>query len=326
MARRLRIQYAGAAYHVMSRGVLRGIVFSSQEDYAHFVSCLARAQEKFKLDIFAFALMINHYHLFLRTREANLSRALQWLQTAYSVYYNRRHRRNGHLFEGRFKAIIVGEESYWTGLTIYIHLNPVRAGAVDDPGDYKWSSYRDYIEKQKIHEWVRCEEILSSGGKDIERQRIQYREAMRNRSGRERTILDDLKHGMILGSEKFVRWIRDKIVGRRMPSELNDEPSAKRKIRDSEVGELVISAVAQEFGARKESLVKRNRRVVNLARDVAMHILSAHTTMSKKTIGAAFGVGPDAVGKASGRMEEYAAKHEPFKNKIERLVTSVFHV
>ncbi|MEW6609621.1 MAG: transposase [bacterium] len=100
MARPWRIQYEGAIYHVMSRGIERGTIFLTEEDYLRFLECLERAVEKFQLEIFAFVLMGNHYHLLLRTPQANLSRAMQWLKTAYSVYYNLRHQRCGHLFQG----------------------------------------------------------------------------------------------------------------------------------------------------------------------------------------------------------------------------------
>jgi REP element-mobilizing transposase RayT len=91
---------------------------------------VASAREKFNLDIFAFVLMGNHYHILLRTNEANLSRTMQWIQTAYSVYYNRNHKRSGHLFQGRYKSVLVEDESYWHILSLYIHLNPIRAGMV----------------------------------------------------------------------------------------------------------------------------------------------------------------------------------------------------
>ena len=113
MARPWRIQYEGAIYHIMSRGVGRGEIFLTDGYYPKFPEYVERAKEKYDLDIFAFVLMSNHYHIFLRTNGPNLSRAMQWIQTAYSIYYNRKHNRSGHLFQGRFKSIIVGEETYW---------------------------------------------------------------------------------------------------------------------------------------------------------------------------------------------------------------------
>lgn len=124
MARPWRIQYTNAMYHIMSRGVAQGEVFYADEAYHRFLEYLEKASEKFQLEVFAFVLMGNHYHLFLRTKEANLSRAMQWLQTSYSVYFNRKHRRSGPLFQGRYKSILVGEDSYWRGLSFYYPFKP----------------------------------------------------------------------------------------------------------------------------------------------------------------------------------------------------------
>ena len=115
MARPWRIQYNNAVYHIVSRGVAQGAIFSTEEDYDRFLGYLEKASEKFLLEIFAFVLMGNHYHLFLRTKAENLSKSMQWLQTSYSIYFNRRYRRSGHLFQGRYKSILVGDDSYWTG-------------------------------------------------------------------------------------------------------------------------------------------------------------------------------------------------------------------
>lgn len=113
MARQWRIQYKDAIYHVMSQGIEGRKIFLTNDDYLRFLGCIERAVEKFQLEIFAFVLMGNHYHLLIRTLHANLSKAMQWLQTAYSVYYNLKHQRSGHLFQGRYKSILVGEEFYW---------------------------------------------------------------------------------------------------------------------------------------------------------------------------------------------------------------------
>ncbi len=124
-----RIQYTGAIYHIMSRGVGRGKIFRESEDYICLVSYIEKAVEKFNIEMFAFVLMRNHYHLLLRTTEASISKVMRRIQTAYSIlYYNR----SGHIFQGRFKVIIVEGESFWLKLSLYIHLYSVLAGIVDD--------------------------------------------------------------------------------------------------------------------------------------------------------------------------------------------------
>jgi putative transposase len=159
----------------MSRGVGRGKIFLDNNDCSRFLEYVEKACEKFNLDIFAFVLMGNHYHLFLRTNEPNLSRAMQWIQTSYSVYFNHKHNRSGHLFQGRYKSFVVGEESYWINLSMYIHLNPVRAGIVKEPCKYKWSSYHDYVNSKKVHKWLFSEAVLKNFGTNKQESKKEYR-------------------------------------------------------------------------------------------------------------------------------------------------------
>src|SRR2546428_1322216 len=128
MARPLRVERAGGWYHVTARGNERKAIYRDEPDRRHFCELLAEMTGRFRLRLHAFVLMDNHYHLLLELRQANLSRALQWLNVSYSVWFNRRHRRSGHLFQGRFKSVVVSREEWALGLSRYIHLNPVRIG------------------------------------------------------------------------------------------------------------------------------------------------------------------------------------------------------
>ena len=143
MARPWRIQYPDAIYHVTSRGNNRQEIFLEDEDRRLFLDTLAAVISRFNLHLFAFCLMSNHFHLFLRTPQANLSRAMQWLIGTYTRRFLGRHRRGGHLFQGRFKAALVADEGHWLNLSLYLHLNPVRAGLVEDPAGYEWARFRD---------------------------------------------------------------------------------------------------------------------------------------------------------------------------------------
>src|SRR2546428_6366208 len=126
MARPLRIERPGGRYHVTARGNEQKAIYRDDRDRLHFLELLAESPERFGVRVHGYILMDNHFHLLLETREANLSRAMQWLNVSYSVWFNRRHRRSGHLFQGGFKAIIVEPETWGLGLSRYIHLNPVR--------------------------------------------------------------------------------------------------------------------------------------------------------------------------------------------------------
>src|SRR5581483_6583427 len=141
MARPLRIEYPGALYHITTRGNARRAVFKDASDRALFLDTLQRVSERYHWLCHAYCLMDNHYHLVLETLDGNLAQRMRQLNGIYTQAYNRRHRRVGHLFQGRYKAILVDKESYLLEVCRYVVLNPVRAKAVDHPGRWKWSSY-----------------------------------------------------------------------------------------------------------------------------------------------------------------------------------------
>ncbi len=324
MARPWRIQYTNAIYHIISRGVAQGEVFYADGDYHRFLEYLEKASEKFRLEIFAFVLMGNHYHLFLRTREANLSKAMQWVQTSYSIYFNRKYRRSGHLFQGRFKSILVGEDSYWRGLSFYIHLNPVRAGIVKELEEYTWSSYHDYVKTKKIHPWLFCEGILEGLGKDENKSRAEYRKLIREKSGQEKKFLDEVKYGLILGSEEFVGWVQKKFINRL--SARDAELPQKKMVGDDGIVEKVLDEVARYFEVERSQLLQRKRRVPQRARDVCIYLLKEHSGLDNKKIGVVFGVSLSAVTKASLRISERMKTERRLKQEIDQILYSIFKV
>src|SRR5439155_13731412 len=128
MARPLRIERPGGWYHLTARGNERRPIFRDARDRKHFCQLLTEVVSRFQVRLHGYVLMVNHYHLILELREANLSRAAQWLNLSYSVWFNRRHQRSGHLFQGRFKSVMVSREEWGLALSRYVHLNPVRVG------------------------------------------------------------------------------------------------------------------------------------------------------------------------------------------------------
>ena len=141
MARRPRLQYPGAIYHVMSRGNRKGPIFDDDEDRCLFLETLRRTVSRYDVRCYALCLMGNHYHLLLETPRGDLSEALRYLNGVYTQTSNRRHKRTGHVFEGRFRSIVIERESYLRRTSRYIVLNPVRSGAVQNPSGWRWSSY-----------------------------------------------------------------------------------------------------------------------------------------------------------------------------------------
>ncbi len=148
MARKPRVEFEGATYHVMCRGNRQEAIFKDNKDHGQFLDTLEEVSERNGWRIHAFVLMGNHYHLLLETPEANLVDGMRWLQSTYTQRFNARHRVRGHLFQGRYKALPVDQGEYFRTVADYIHLNPARAHAFDlktgQLTDYKWSSFCGY--------------------------------------------------------------------------------------------------------------------------------------------------------------------------------------
>jgi putative transposase len=151
VARPLRIEFEGAVYHVTSRGDDRRKIFSTKRDYEKFKEYLRDAKEKYRFILHCYVLMSNHYHLLIETPEKNLSRIMHFINSSYTTYTNVKKKRNGHLFQGRYKSIVIDKDSYLLELSRYLHLNPVRAKMVDKPEDYPHSSYKSFISAQGDH-------------------------------------------------------------------------------------------------------------------------------------------------------------------------------
>ena len=145
MPRAARIAYPGAVYHVVDRGNDREDVFFDDNDRRYYLDLLCRATAGFRLKVYAYALMSNHIHLFFRTTLPNISEVMYSVNMGYSHYFNKRHRRTGHLFESRFKSKLVQVDRYFLCLLRYVHINPVKAGIVASPEQYAWSSHRAYL-------------------------------------------------------------------------------------------------------------------------------------------------------------------------------------
>jgi putative transposase len=172
MARPLRLEFEEAIYHITARGNRRERIFAGDADRARFLEMVARSLPRFEVELHAYVLLPNHFHLLVRTRRANLSRWMHWVMVSYTIWFNRRHGKVGHLFQGRYKSLLVEGGNYLLGLSRYVHLNPVR-GKVIGAGDpterrarlraYRWSSYRGYAGLSKQAEFVTEELVLGSG-------------------------------------------------------------------------------------------------------------------------------------------------------------------
>jgi putative transposase len=203
MTRPLRITFPGAIYHVTSRGNARAAIFLGDRDRELFVETLAQVIERFNWLCHAYCLMDNHYHLMIETPDGNLAAGMRQLNGVYTQRFNRAHRRVGHVFQGRFKAILVDRDSYLLELCRYVVLNPVRAGIVKRAGEYCWSSYRATAGEADAPAFLTCDWVLSQFGRAKPESARKYREFVRAGMGGE-SPWEQLRGQVLLGREPFV--------------------------------------------------------------------------------------------------------------------------
>lgn len=202
MARPLRIEYPGAVYHVTSRGSARQKVFIDDADRTAFFGTLAKAIERFNWVCHAYCLMGNHYHLLIETVDPTLARGMRHLNGVYTQAFHRRHKRNGHLFQGRYKAILVEKDSHLLELARYVVLNPVRARMVRSCKDWRWSSYRATAELESASSYLSTGWILSQFAQSPSKARQAYRRFVS--AGRGEPVWEKLKGQIYYGSDEFI--------------------------------------------------------------------------------------------------------------------------
>lgn len=205
MARPLRIQFPGAFYHVLSRGNEQKAVFRREGDYGLFLKTLSECCLRFGVRVHAHCFMPTHFHLLLETQDGNLSEFMKRLLGVYTIRFNRRYRRCGHLFQGRYKAFLVEKESYLVELSRYIHLNPCRAGLVTSPEEYPWSSMALFL-RDGSPPFFRKDLILSQFASPAV-----YRDFVFEGLVAKENLLPKAVGGLFLGSEPFVENFRQRV-------------------------------------------------------------------------------------------------------------------
>jgi len=197
------LEYPGALYHVTARGDRREDIFTQDEDRTEFLSVLGDVCKRFNWVIHAYCQMSNHYHLLLETVDGNLWRGMRQLNGVYTQRFNRRHGLVGHLFQGRYKAILVQKDAYLLELARYLVLNPVRARMVLDPSEWPWSSYPAIIGEAPVPEWLDVDWLLGQFGKERRLAVAAYREFVMAGLGSP-SPLDRVRHQVLLGDDAFV--------------------------------------------------------------------------------------------------------------------------
>jgi len=247
MARPLRIEFSGAFYHITARGDRREAIYEADDDREAFIEIFGAVIANFAWRCHAYCLMDNHYHLFVETPRANLSKGMRQLNGVYTQWSNRRHGRSGHLFQGRYKGILVDSDAYLQELSRYIVLNPVRAGMVDDPGDWPWSSYRATAGLQKAPRWLATDAILSTFGRRKGKAREAYR-AFVQAGIDAKSVWSGLSRQVYLGDDRFVERMQRKLGDEREDVQIpraqrhKPPPSLEQLYQDSSDRDVAIVA------------------------------------------------------------------------------------
>jgi REP element-mobilizing transposase RayT len=316
MTRAWRIEFEGARYHVLSRGNERRDIFFGDDDRRRFLDTLGEMAQRFEIDVFAYVLMGNHYHLLLRTVRANLSRAMQWVGVTYTNRFNARHSRSGHLFQGRFKNMLVQNDAYLLQLSYYIHRNPLRAGMVERLAGYRWSSYRAYAYGKLAPEWLNTEPILSQLV-NVEDRNKAYRENTQKYAREEGRLWEDLRHGFILGEKQFVGEIKNRFLPKTWHREI---PHQKLLAKEVDVDQAIATA-AGFLGCNLGEFKKAARVSASsvLDRDLLLYAAWQLGVRTNSELGEIFGLTGSAVSKRVAVLKSKIADEKSVREKLSRI-------
>jgi putative transposase len=315
MGRPWRIEYPGALYHVLSRGNERRDIFFNDADCRMFLKTLGEMADRFDVEVFAYVLMPNHYHLLIKTHHANLSKTMQWFGVTYTNRFNTRHTRSGHLFQGRFKSILVQNDAYLVQLSYYIHRNPLRTGIIKRLADYRWSSYLPYAYGRKAPGWLSMDLILSFY--KAEDQHRAYREKVQRYANEEKRLWEDLRHGIFLGSIQFVDEMKKKYLPQTPHREI---PQQKAVIRPHNPQKMLQKA-AKLLGCNPE----RFKQAVRIPasdrddRDILVYFIWQKGMVTNESLARLFGLTYSSISHIVKKSKKRLDEEEHLRKKIEIL-------
>jgi putative transposase len=275
MARKPRIEFDGAFYHVLTRGNQKQNIFLEEEDYHKYLQILIDYKKRYQFSLYAYGLMPNHVHLLVETKEVPLSKILQGINQRYTMHFNWKYDTVGHLFQGRYKAILCNKDEYLLNLIKYIHYNPVRAGITETVDKYPWSSHGDFM-RAKPTGPVDSQLILSVFSKTLGQARRLYQKFMEDERGASRKDFNKTVDQRILGDESFAEGVMAKVenkisLGRvrkkfsleEIANEVQDlyglswnELRGKGKSQKVVQGKRVMSLIAREYGYKGKEVAE----------------------------------------------------------------------
>jgi len=309
MARALRIEYPGAFYHIIQSGIEDRNIFLNDRDRNKFLEYIAESHMKYDHMIHSYCLMSTHYHLILETKEANLSSVMHYINSSYSTYFNRKRRRRGSLFGGRYKAILVQAEEYLQKLSCYTHLNPVRANAVESPEDYSYSSYNFFIHDKATPEWLNINMILGVFNRNIVKARELYKSfVVSSFKNNLINIEGNLKHGFILGNEEYCAWVTKSFIG----GKENKEIPIIEKIKTRPVANKIREAVFARIDDKK------------LRKKIMVYLIYKYTSKRIEEVAKLFeNMTRASASKIYTRMKDTRSKDENLDNLMKEIESSI---
>lgn len=306
MTRPLRTEFEGAYYHVMNRGLGRRETFLDDGDHERFVDLLADTHIRWDVHVYAYCLMRNHYHVVLQTPRGNLSRVMRHVDGVYTQRFNRKKSRDGPLFRGRYRALLVEAESYLLQVVRYVHLNPVGAGLVRDPGAYAWSSHRLYRLRDRPS-WLAWKEVLDRF-KDLGA--FERFVAEGNKSS-----LDEFyrrpRSSPFLGGSGFVMEVKKRLKRSR-------EHTRSERTPEFPTLEAVARTVSAALRIEMKNLYDSHPGRLNVGRNLAIYVACRLAGFTSREIRDYFGLGVDASVTAACMRTEAMAQSDP---RLRRLIS-----
>jgi putative transposase len=271
MARPIRIEYAGALYHVTARGDRREDIYLDDGDRLDWLNVLSLTCQRFNWVVYAYCQMNNHYHLLVETVDGNLSKGMRQLNGVYTQRFNQRHDQVGHLFQGRYKAILVQKDSYLLELSRYVVLNPIRARMVKNLNQWAWSSYPATMGTAIEPEWLDADWLLSQFGKQRRPARGKYHEFIMQGKGLS-SPLKDTRHQLILGDDAFIEQFREaKNVNR-----LREFSKAQKRTLV-----MTLAEYKKQYATRNEAMANAYYSGAYTMREIAEYFEIHYMTVSR---------------------------------------------
>jgi putative transposase len=285
MSRPLRIQYPDAWYHVMNRGRHGEMIYLDEQDYTAFIDLLQEAGAMWNIRIAAYCLMTNHYHILLQTPQANLDRCMRHINGIYTQRFNRKHHADGQIFRGRYKALLIDADNYLLEVVRYIHRNPVRAGMVNQPREYRWSSHRGYLSESSNWQWLSRNFVLEMLDNNKSTQMKAYNDFMNQmESDGIQDFYEKKNLPSILGTDGFIEKIKARFFEIKRHEEIPQSRYLEPTIED------IKKITSKMYKTDMERLSKSRRGIPNEARNVAVYLARCYTGKKLEEIGSAFAI------------------------------------